>query len=53
MLDQGQTLGGAAVENGEIGDDGGNTARTGQGEGAGWESIVSCGFNAGDEKKTY
>lgn len=51
MLDQGQTLGGAAVENGEIGDDGGNTARTGQGEGAGWELIVSCGFNAGDEKR--
>jgi hypothetical protein len=34
VLDQGQTLGGADVEDGEIGDDGRDTAGAGQGEGA-------------------
>ena len=36
MLDQGQTLGSADVEDGQIGDDGRDTAGAGQGEGAVW-----------------
>lgn len=41
VLNQSQTLGGAAVEDGEISDDGGNAAGTGQGESAVLKIIIS------------
>lgn len=36
VLDQGQTLGGADVKDGQVGDDGRDTAGAGQGESAVW-----------------